>query len=42
VSHNVVEASYQALVDSIDFKLYKDRKRRRGHRPPAAATSGAA
>jgi 2-isopropylmalate synthase len=42
VSQNVIEASWQALVDSIDFKLYKDRKRRRGHRPQAAVTSGAA
>ena len=28
VSHNVIEASWQALVDSIDYKLYKDA----GHR----------
>jgi 2-isopropylmalate synthase len=28
VSHNVIEASWQALVDSIDYKLYTDRKRR--------------
>jgi 2-isopropylmalate synthase len=26
VSHNVVEASWQALVDSMDYKLYKDRR----------------
>jgi 2-isopropylmalate synthase len=26
VSHNVVEASWQALVDSIVYKLHKDRK----------------
>jgi len=38
VSHNVVEASWQALVDAIDFKLYKDRKRHRKDRP-AVATS---
>ena len=25
VSHNVIEASWQALVDTIDYKLYKDR-----------------
>jgi 2-isopropylmalate synthase len=33
VSSNVVEASWQALVDSMEFKLYKDRRgqrRRRG------------
>lgn len=29
VSHNVIEASWQALVDSIDYKLYKDRKQKR-------------
>jgi 2-isopropylmalate synthase len=28
VSHNVIEASWQALVDSVDYKLYKDRRRR--------------
>ncbi len=28
VSHNVIEASRQALVDSIDYKLYSDQKRR--------------
>lgn len=28
VSHNVIEASWQALVDSIDYKLYKDQKHR--------------
>ena len=38
VSENVIEASWQALVDSIDYKLYKDRKRRRGARSSAAAT----
>jgi 2-isopropylmalate synthase len=27
VSHNVIEASWQALVDSIDYKLYKDSKK---------------
>lgn len=41
VSHNVIEASWQALVDAIDYKLYKDR-RRRGRRPGATATSGTA
>jgi len=29
VSHNVVDASWQALVDSFEYKLYKDRKRSR-------------
>jgi 2-isopropylmalate synthase len=28
VSHNVIEASWQALVDSIDYRLYLDQKRR--------------
>jgi 2-isopropylmalate synthase len=34
VSHNVIEASWQALVDSMDYKLYKDRDkdRRNAHR----------
>src|SRR5262249_26678560 len=35
VSHNVVEASWQALVDSMDYKLYKDR--RAAHRRRRAA-----
>ena len=29
VSHNVIEASWLALVDSIDYKLYKDRRHSR-------------
>ncbi|MBI4515354.1 MAG: citramalate synthase [Deltaproteobacteria bacterium] len=29
VSHNVIEASWQALVDSMEYKLYKDAKRHR-------------
>ena len=29
VSHNVIEASWQAVVDSIDYKLYKDAKEAR-------------
>jgi 2-isopropylmalate synthase len=34
VSHNVIEASWQAVVDSIDYKLYKDAKRESvNHRP---------
>jgi 2-isopropylmalate synthase len=42
VSPNVIEASWQALVDSIDYKLYKDRKRQRGKRPaPLTPGSGA-
>ncbi len=28
VSHNVIEASWQALVDSIDYKLYKEARHR--------------
>jgi 2-isopropylmalate synthase len=32
VSPNVIEASWQALVDSIEYKLYKDRRRQRGKR----------
>jgi 2-isopropylmalate synthase len=30
VSHNVIEASWQALVDSIDYKLYKDARKAMG------------
>jgi 2-isopropylmalate synthase len=37
VSPNVIEASWQALCDSIDYKLYKDRKK---HRRRAAAGQG--
>jgi 2-isopropylmalate synthase len=29
VSHNVIDASWQALVDSIDYKLYKDKKKKK-------------
>ena len=36
VSQNVLEASWQALVDSIDYKLYKDGKRKRGQRASSA------
>lgn len=28
VSHNVIDASWQAVVDSIDYKLYKDSRQR--------------
>ncbi|GIW45838.1 MAG: (R)-citramalate synthase [Candidatus Binatia bacterium] len=35
VSHNVIEASWQALVDSIDYKLYKDRKQKKRGRNSA-------
>lgn len=39
VSHNLIEASWQALVDSLDYKLYKDGKRARPEpaRQPARA-----
>ncbi len=43
VSHNVIEASWQALVDSIDYKLYSDRKRgeaRKGERGKPGAKTG--
>jgi 2-isopropylmalate synthase len=44
VSENVIEASWQALVDSIDYKLYKDGRKRRASRPQLqpAVTSGVA
>ncbi len=32
VSRNVIEASWQALCDSLDYKLYKDAKRGRGRK----------
>ncbi len=31
VSHNIIEASWQALVDSIDYKLFKDDIKRQRH-----------
>jgi 2-isopropylmalate synthase len=37
VSHNVIDASWQALVDSMDYKLYKER--RGAHRRRRAADS---
>jgi 2-isopropylmalate synthase len=27
VSHDIIEASWQALVDSINYKLFKDEQR---------------
>jgi 2-isopropylmalate synthase len=39
VSSNVVEASWQALVDSIEYKLHKDSRRPRAK--PAAKLNGA-
>ena len=35
VSHNLVEASWQALVDSFDYKLYKDAKAKDAKAAPA-------
>ena len=29
VSDNIIEASWQALIDAVDYKLYKDRKSRK-------------
>ncbi len=40
VSHNVIEASRQALVDSIDYKLYSDQKRREEAKRDAARKRG--
>jgi 2-isopropylmalate synthase len=40
VSYNVVEASWQALVDSMDYKLYKDRRGTRRRRTADAAHHG--
>jgi 2-isopropylmalate synthase len=40
VSHNVIEASWQALVDSMDYKLHRSRRtavrRRRTAEAPRA------
>jgi 2-isopropylmalate synthase len=41
VSHNLIEASWQALVDSLDYKLYKDGKRA-AHQPLRAVHGGEA
>jgi len=41
VSHNLIEASWQALVDSLDYKLYKDGKGT-AHQPRRAARAGEA
>ena len=30
VSHNIIEASWQAVVDAINYKLFRDDKRRKG------------
>ena len=40
VSHNVVEASWQALVDSMDYKLYKERRGAHRRRRAAEAKHG--
>ncbi|WP_428100164.1 citramalate synthase [Candidatus Rariloculus sp.] len=37
VSANVLEASWQALVDSIEYKLYKDKKNKRNSSERASA-----
>jgi 2-isopropylmalate synthase len=41
VSHNVIEASWQALVDSFDYKLFSDRKRLDAERPSLGRPAGA-
>ncbi len=40
VSHNVVEASWQALVDSMDYKLHRERRRRGRRRAGDAPHAG--
>ena len=30
VSHNIIEASWQAVVDAINYKLFRDDQRRKG------------
>jgi hypothetical protein len=38
VGHNIIEASWQALVDSVDYKLRMDERRaRQGSPKPASA-----
>jgi 2-isopropylmalate synthase len=37
VSHNVIEASWQALVDSVDYKLHRSRRTAARRRKPAEA-----
>lgn len=41
VSTNVIEASWQALVDAIDYKLYRDRKKARTKRGAGDGKRGA-
>ncbi len=36
VSNNIIEASWQALVDSVEYKLRLDERRRKNGQPPAA------
>jgi 2-isopropylmalate synthase len=40
VSHNVIEASWQALVDSMDYKLYKERRGAHRRRRTAGVHGG--
>jgi 2-isopropylmalate synthase len=40
VSHNVIEASWQALVDSVDYKLHRARRPGVRRRRAADATRG--
>jgi 2-isopropylmalate synthase len=42
VSHNVIEASWQALVDSFEYKLYKEEKRAKSRKKGKAARAAAA
>ncbi|MBI3769038.1 MAG: citramalate synthase [Deltaproteobacteria bacterium] len=42
VSSNLVEASWQALVDSLDYKLYKDARARAAAVPGTRTTAGPA
>ena len=41
VSHNVIDASWQALADSMDYKLYKERRGgQRRRRAPSSSPAG--
>ncbi len=42
VSHNILDASWLALVDSVEYGLWRHRARQAGGMPPAAMASGGA
>ena len=42
VSDNIIEASWEALVDSVEYKLFREEERVHGARPEPPVTGGAA